>query len=145
MSLASQLVAAAPERRNLLRATAITAAAALAINLAIWTAATAIVDVPDRFTPLTPGAVGFLTIIGVAAAAALYRILLSRSQNPLLTFRRIVPAALVVSLIPDALIWATGAYEGAATAETVLPLMLMHVGAAVVCATVLPALATSRR
>ena len=134
----------APGRRSLLRATLVTTVAALVANLAIWAAATALIDVPDRFTPLQPGAVAFLTVIGVVAAAGLFRLLLSRVQNPAATLRRIVPIALAASLIPDALIWATDAYDGAATAATVLPLMAMHVAAAVACATLLPALASDR-
>jgi hypothetical protein len=42
------------------RATAVTAAVALLVNLVIWAAATAISDAPDRFTPLQPGSVAFL-------------------------------------------------------------------------------------
>ena len=137
--------AAAPERRSLLRATLVTTAVALVANLVIWAAATALTDVPDRFTPLQPGPVTFLTVLGVAAAAGLFRLLLARVQNPEATFRRIVPIALAASLIPDALIWATDAYDGTAKAETVLPLMAMHVATAVACATLLPALAAARR
>ena len=136
---------AVAERRRLLRAATVTAAVALLVNLVIWAAATAINDVPDRFTPLQPGSVAFLTIIGVAAAAGLFGLLLSRVPNPTATFRRVVPVALAVSLIPDVLIWATDAYDGAARAETVLPLMAMHVATAIACVTLLPALATSRR
>ena len=136
---------ATPARGTVVRATAATAVAALVANLIIWAAATAVVDVPDRFTPLQPGAIGFLTVVGVAAAGGLFRLLLFRVPNPTATFRRIVPVALVLSLVPDALIWATGAYGGAAKAETVLPLMAMHVAAALACATLLPALAITGR
>ena len=124
---------AVAERRRLLRATAVTTVVAVLANLVIWAAATAISDVPDRFTPLRPGSVAFLTIIGVAAAAGVFGLLLSRVRNPTATFRRLVPAALAVSLIPDVLIWATDAYDGAARAETVLPLMAMHVATAIAC------------
>ena len=123
---------AAPAR-GLLRAAAITAAAATAVNLAIWALTDALVDVPERFTPLTPGSVVFLTVLGVLLAAGFLRLLAGRSSRPVETFRRIVPVALVLSLIPDALIWASGAYEGAAEAQTVLPLMAMHVVAGAAC------------
>ena len=135
----------ATTRHGLLRATAITVGVALVVNLVISVVARTISEVPDRFVPLQPGAVVFFTIIGVAAAAGLFGVLLTRASNPTATFRRVVPVALAVSLIPDALIWANGAYEGAAKAETVLPLMAMHVATAVACATLLPAVATSRR
>ena len=129
----------------MLRATAITVGVALVVNLLISVVARTISEVPDRFVPLQPGAVAFFTIIGVAAAAGLFGLLLARASDPAATFRRVVPVALAVSLIPDVLMWANGAYEGAAKAETVLPLMAMHVATAVACATLLPALATSRR
>ena len=135
----------ATTRHGLLRAMAITVGVALVVNLVISVVARTISEVPDRFVPLQPGAVAFFTIIGVAAAAALFGVLLTRASNPTATFRRIVPVALAVSLFPDALIWANGAYGGAAKAETVLPLMAMHVAAAIACATLLPALRTSRR
>ena len=130
--------ASAGTRGGLLRAAAITTGAALVINLIILAIATAISDVPDRFTPLQPGSVAFMTILGIGLAVGFYALLRTRVDNPAATFRRIVPVALVVSLIPDVLIWADGAYEGAAKAETVLPLMAMHVATAVVVATLLP-------
>jgi hypothetical protein len=130
---------------GVLRATAATAAVALLVNLVIWAGATEIRDVPERFTPLQPGSVAFLTIIGVVAAAGLFGLLRSRVADPTATFRRVVPVALAFSLTPDVLLWANDAYDGAAKAETVLPLMAMHVATAMACATLLPRLATSRR
>jgi hypothetical protein len=132
------------ERSGLLRAAAVTAAAALAANLVIWAIANAISDVPDRFTPLQPGSVVFMTILGVGLAAGFYALLRSRVDDPAATFRKIVPVAAAISLIPDVMIWANDAYEGAAKAETVLPLMAMHVAAAIICAVLLPKLAGSR-
>ena len=128
----------ADARPGLLRAAAETAGVALVANLAILAVATAVVDVPDRFTPLQPGSVVFMTILGVALAAGLFRALSARSTDPAGTFRKVVVAGFVLSLVPDVLIWANSAYEGAAKAETVLPLMLMHVAAATAVATILP-------
>ena len=133
------------ESRGLLRATAMTAAAALAANLVIWAIATAISDVPDRFTPLQPGSVVFMTILGIGLAAGFYALLRSRVTDPAATFRRIVPVALAVSLIPDVLIWVNDAYQGAATAGTVLPLMAMHIATAAIVATLLPRPTASNR
>ena len=96
------------------------------------------VDVPDRFTPLQPGSVVFLTILGVVLAAVLFRVISDRSGDTAATFRKVVIAGFVLSLVPDVLIWANGAYEGAAKAETVLPLMLMHVAATAAVLTILP-------
>ena len=133
------------EGRRVLRATAITGAAALAVNLVIWAIASAVSDVPDRFTPLQPGSIAFMTILGIAGAGGLYAILRSRVAAPAATFRRIVPVALVISLVPDVLIWANESYEGAAKAETVLPLMAMHIATAAIVAALLPRLAGTRR
>ena len=126
-------------RRGLLTAAAATAAAATAANLAIWAITDALVDVPERFTPLQPGSIVFMTLLGVALAAGFMRLLAGRSDRPVETFRRIVPVALVLSLIPDIGIWASGAYEGTAEAQTVLPLMAMHVVAAAAAWQLLPA------
>jgi hypothetical protein len=126
-------------RGGLLRAAGITLVAALVANLVIWAIAQAVSDVPDRFTPLQPGTVVFFTVLGVAGAAGLLALLRSRSADPAGTFRKIVPVVLVVSLIPDVLIWAQGAYDDAAKAETVLPLMAMHIVTAAICWAILPA------
>ena len=136
---------AATDSRGLLRAAAVAAAVALAANLVIWAIATVISDIPDRFTPLQPGSVVFMTILGVGLAAGFYALLRSRVADPAATFRKIVPVAAAVSLIPDLMMWASGAYQGSATAETVLPLMAMHVAAAVACGVLLPKLASRRQ
>ena len=133
------------EGQGVVRATAIAGAAALAVNLVIWAIASAITEVPDRFTPLQPGSIAFMTILGIAGAGGLYAILSSRVADPAATFRRIVPVALVISLVPDVLIWANESYEGAAKAETVLPLMAMHIATAAIVAALLPRLAGTRR
>ena len=119
--------------RGLVKNAAITAAVASAGNLVIWAIASAAVDVPDRFTPLQPGSVVFMTVLGVILAAVAYKVISGRSATPAATFRKIVPIALALSFVPDVLIWASDGYEGAAKAETVLPLMAMHLlaGAAV--------------
>ena len=133
------------EGHGVLRATAITGAAALAVNLVIWAIASAITDVPDRFTPLQPGSIAFMTIIGIAAAGGFFAILRSRVADPGATLRRIVTVALGISLVPDVLMWANESYEGAAKAETVLPLMAMHIVTALLVAALLPRLAGARR
>ena len=144
--LASDHTTAAAPSRSLLRSAATAFVVALVANLVILAIATAIVDVPDNFTPLDPGPTVIWTLIGVAAAAGVYRLLLSRASDPVSTFRqKVVPVAFVLSLIPDVLIWAMGSFDGAAKAETVLPLMLMHVAAAAACWALLPTTPSARR
>ena len=134
----SPLATSAEPRRGLLTAAATTVAAATGANLAIWVLADALVDVPERFTPLQPGSVVFMTVLGVLLAAGFLRLLAGRTERPAETFRRIVPIALVVSLVPDVLIWTSGAYQSAAEAQTVLPLMAMHVVTAAIVWLLLP-------
>ena len=132
------LTAGDAPRRGLLAATATTAGIATAANLAIYAVTDALVDVPERFTPLQPGSVVFMTLLGVALAAGFLRLIAGRTDRPAETFRRIVPVAFVLSLVPDIGIWASGAYEGTAEAQTVLPLMAMHVVAAAAAWLLLP-------
>ncbi len=145
-SAASARTASAQDtpRRGLLKAAAATAAVAVVANLAIYAITDALVDVPERFTPLQPGSVVFMTLLGIALAAGFLRLLAGRTDRPTETFRRIIPVAVVLSLIPDIAIWASGAYEGAAEAQTVLPLMAMHVVAAAAAWQLLPTAFTRR-
>ena len=131
-------------RRGLLAAAATTAGVATVANLAVYALTDALVDIPERFTPLQPGSVVFMTLLGVALAAGFLRLLAGRTDSPAESFRKIVPVALLLSLVPDIGIWASGAYDGAAEAQTVLPLMAMHVIAAAAAWQFLPA-AVSRR
>jgi hypothetical protein len=85
-----------------------------------------------------------MTLLGIALAAGFLRLLAGRTDRPTETFRRIIPVAVVLSLIPDIAIWASGAYEGAAEAQTVLPLMAMHVVAAAAAWQLLPTAFTRR-
>jgi hypothetical protein len=127
--------------RRLTQAAAITGVVAIVANLLVYALATAIFDIPDAFSALEPGPIIGFTIIGVAAAAGVLRLLAARSSQPVASFRRLVPIALAVSLIPDVAIWVTDGFDGSASAETVLPLMVMHLIPAVASFALLPSLA----
>ena len=129
-----------PAQRRLATSALIAVLGAVIANLIIGGLARAVVSAPHRFTPLQPPAFIALTIVGVLAAVGVYRVLIARVADPAHAFRRLVPIVLPLTYIPDALIWAVGAYGGAASARTVLPLMVMHLAAATVCWVVLPAL-----
>jgi hypothetical protein len=64
--------------------------------------------------------------------------------RPALTFRRAAPFLLVLTLIPDAVIWISHAYGGPARGSTVIPLMLMHITVGTICIATLPRLGVSR-
>lgn len=124
MITANQTVAARErfDRRLVARNTA--AAAAIAIPLVLIIRATAVsLTTTHNFSPLQPASEISLTVLGFLAAAATALLLNRLVATPISTFRRIVPFALGLSLIPDLALWASG---GQARAATVLPLMLMH-------------------
>jgi len=102
------------------------------------------VTVPAAFTPLKLGSVVMLTVLGVLAAAGACRLLNTFSTQPVRTFWRVAPVALVLSFIPDIAIWVGHAYSHTATASTVLPLMVMHVAVASLCLTLLPRLGSEQ-
>ena len=78
----------------------------------------------DDFTPLTPGAYGFFTVVGVLAGLIGW-LLVRRTANATATLRWLIPTVLVVSLIPDVMVGLSdraGVSWGAVAA-----LMVMHV------------------
>lgn len=106
----------------------------VAANLVLRAVGLAVFDVPPEFQPLaTAGPTVFLTVVGVAAGlgvAAVGRL----SARPVPLYRRIVVAALLLSLLPDLWLLTDGAAEGfpGATVPAVAVLMAQHVAAAAV-------------
>ena len=78
----------------------------------------------EEFQPLTAGAYGFLTVIGVIAGLVGW-LLIRRTANAAATLRWLVPTVLVLSLIPDVLL---GFSDRAGVSwGAVIALMVMHV------------------
>ncbi len=78
----------------------------------------------EEFQPLTVAAYGFLTVVGVVAGLVGW-LLIRRTANAAATLRRLVPAVLIVSLVPDVLL---GFSDRAGVSWTaVVALMAMHV------------------
>ena len=78
----------------------------------------------DDFTPLTPSAYGFFTVVGVIAGLIGW-LLVRRTAKAPTTLRWLVPAVLVLSLAPDVLL---GFSDRAGVSwGAVVALMLMHV------------------
>ena len=87
----------------------------------------------DDFQPLTVGAYGFLTVIGVAAGLIGW-LLVRRRENAAATLRWLVPAVLVLSWVPDVMV---GFSDRAGVSwGTVAALMAMHVVVTAVAVTV---------
>ena len=78
----------------------------------------------EEFQPLTAGAYGFFTVIGVIAGLVGW-LLIRRTANAAATLRWLVPTVLVVSLIPDILV---GFSDRAGVSwGAVVALMVMHI------------------
>ncbi|GKQ41939.1 DUF6069 family protein [Streptomyces sp. A012304] len=111
-----------------------TAVVAVALN-AIVAAAAHAAGASDDFQPLQLPAYAFFTVIGVLAAAAAWAIIRARSQNPARVLHTLVPAVVIVSLIPDIMVGVSGSRPGTGWGA-VIALMVMHV---VVAAVAVPA------
>ncbi|TPQ16880.1 DUF6069 family protein [Streptomyces sporangiiformans] len=81
---------------------------------------------PDDFQPLKPASYIFLTAVGVVAGAIGWAIVRKVSKDPEALVRWLVPTVVVVSFVPDFLLFGDGGVAG------VVALLLMHVVVAVV-------------
>jgi len=82
----------------------------------------------EDFTPLTPGAYGFLTVVGVIAGLVGW-LVVRRTTNAHSTLRWLVPTVLVLSFVPDILV---GFSDRAGVSwGAVVALMAMHLVLAV--------------
>ncbi len=78
----------------------------------------------EEFQPLTTGAYGFLTVIGVVAGLVGW-LLVRRTANAAATLRWLIPTVLVLSLVPDVLL---GFSDRAGVSwGAVVALMVMHI------------------
>ena len=78
----------------------------------------------EDFTPLTPGAYGFLTVVGVIVGLGGW-LVVRRTTNAAATLRWLVPTVLVLSFVPDILV---GFSDRAGVSwGAVVALMAMHV------------------
>jgi hypothetical protein len=83
------------------------------------------------FRPLHPSSYIFLTVAGVLAGAAGWAAVRRWSRRPATVLRRLVPAVVAVSLLPDVALLLTGA-QPHTTGAGVAALMAMHVVTAAV-------------
>jgi hypothetical protein len=87
------------------------------------------------FQPLTPTAYIPLTVVGVLIGAIGWQVVRARAQAPADVLRWLVPAAVVVSFVPDIAVGA-GHGEPGTSWGAVAALMIMHVAVATVAASV---------
>ena len=105
------------------------AAVATAADLILAMVLRSALQVPAGFTPLTAPSVASMTILGMIGATAVFGGIARMRSDPRATFVRIALAALVLSWLPDLVIWVTGIFS-ATTATGILSLMALHVVAA---------------
>lgn len=79
---------------------------------------------PDDFQPLKASSYIFLTTVGVVAGAVGWAIVRKASKDPQALVRWLVPTVVLVSFVPDFLLYGDGGATGVGA------LLLMHVGVA---------------
>ena len=105
------------------------AAIATAADLILAMALRSALEVPAGFSPLTASSVASMTIVGMIGATAVFGWIARVRPDPRATFVRIALAALLLSWVPDLIIWVTGVFP-ATTATGILSLMTLHLVAA---------------
>ena len=112
-------------RTGIIAATVVAASAVNAVIAQIALAAGA----DATFTPLTPGAYVFLTVIGVLLALAGWAVVRRTAARPARLLRVLVPVVLLVSFVPDL---TTAPNMAGSTTGGVIALALMHITTAVI-------------
>ncbi len=85
----------------------------------------------EDFQPLQPGAYVSFTVLGVLIGAAGWAVVRRRSAEPRALLSWLVPAVVVVSLVPDLAMFVSD-YKPHADAAGIIALILMHVAVAAV-------------
>ena len=86
--------------------------------------------VPTAFQPLATPGVASLTIAGMIGATLVFGWVARSQPDPRRAFVLIATAGLIVSWLPDLVIWTTAVFPGTTT-RGILSLMALHVVAAV--------------
>ncbi len=122
----------APTRRSAVRlgpalATgAVAGVIAAATNVVISVIARGPLGAGDDFVPLTPGPIILWTMVGAVVGAVGWRLIVNRSARSRALLTRLVPAVVVLSLVPDVALLVSDSTPGQTTAG-VVALMVMHV------------------
>jgi Family of unknown function (DUF6069) len=115
--------------RRLVVVGAALAAVVTAVDLILAMVLRSALEVPPGFSPLTAPSVASMTILGMIGATAVFGWIARVRPDPRATFVRIALVALVLSSVPDLVIWVTGVFS-ATTGTGIFSLMTLHVVAA---------------
>ena len=113
-----------------LRTGALAGVTAVVANLAIAAGTRRAFGVSDEFVPLAAGPVVLWTVVGALVGAVGWRLVVTRSSRSRAVLVLLVPAVLVLSLVPDAALLVSDSVPGR-TPAGVAALALMHVVTAV--------------
>ena len=119
-----------PSVRALVTAVFVGSIAALTANIAIGAIARA-VGASSDFGPLTPTELVVPTIFGALVGGVGWWVIARRSTRPWAIFRAVAPVVVVISLVPDVILWTDGTEQGTSPGA-VAALMTTHVATAVV-------------
>ncbi|GCE23850.1 DUF6069 family protein [Dictyobacter kobayashii] len=119
----------------------LTLVVALISNILIGTISYALFPISGAFIPLNLIPIAFWTLVGVLGAVLVFSILVRFATHPLATFSKITLIVLLLSLIPDLVLFYMSPFP-ATTPLAVIALMLMHVSTATLCLGFLTSLCT---
>ena len=104
---------------------ALVIASSLVVNLLVRSAVLALF--PTQI--ITADHIIMLTVLGTLAAILVFTLVAWRATRPITLYRRIAVVALLLSFIPDILIFVTGGYSGIVVGAYIL----MHITTAAIC------------
>lgn len=119
---------------SLAKAIAVGAAGSVLVNASIAAVARGPLDASDALQPLDPPVFIMWTVLGVVIGAVGWRLIRNRAQQPTRLLRWLVPAVLVVSLLPDLWLYVSDSMPGT-SGTAVLALVAMHLATAAIAVT----------
>ena len=133
---ADPATAAAPTRaaapgRAVVTAIAVAAIASMVVNAVIAAIARGPLDVSSDFQPLQPATYLTWTLIGTVVGGLVWRAVTRRSAHPAGLLRWLVPVVVVVSLVPDLLVYLGDSMTGV-SGTAVWALVVMHLATAAI-------------
>ena len=118
-----------------LKTGAVAGVAAAVLNVVVSAVARGAFDASDEFAPLTPGPIVMWTILGAIIGAAGWRAIVNKKADSAALLNKLVPTVLVLSLLPDVALLASGDAMAGQSTGAVVALMVMHVLTAAIVVT----------